>query len=496
MSDATPADSGPSLDAKVAKGAAWIAGGGILLRIVGFVNTLVLVRLLIPEDFGLVALGMTIMQLLQNVSDVGVSQAVVRYRDETSKTLDTLFTFSVLRGLLVMTIMCASAPWAGDFFGDPRVTQILLAMGGIAMVQSLINPRFYEFERDMDFSKEFLVGLITKGLSVVVSVSVAVMYQSYWALVLGVFAGVGSHTALSYFFRPYRPRFSFAAFHKLIGFTGWLTGVSFIVALNNKLEPLILGRILGAAPTGIFHMGTQLSTLPSMELATPVARAIYPGLTSIQDDPGAMRTAFLRGAAALGAVAVPAGVGWGFVAQDFVAGILGPQWTEAVPILQLLGPIYGFLAIYYSTQGYAMARGMTKLVFYREVMAFLISKPIFIWAAMTHGLEGAIIAAGVNGGIFWLFQARLYAQISGGHIFEPFWAARRSILAVVGMAAYFWGVRPFLPWLEDWPALARLGWDVMWGGVGYMSVLVGVWLASGRPDGVEATVLRVLGRAR
>ena len=110
-----------SLGKRVAFGSALIVASRFIIRTLGFINTLILARILVPEDFGLVALGVTVMQLLQNISDIGVSQTVIRFRDAGRKQLDTLFTISLIRGLIVMTLLIIAAFFAPKFYGDERV---------------------------------------------------------------------------------------------------------------------------------------------------------------------------------------------------------------------------------------------------------------------------------------------------------------------------------------------------------------------------------------
>ncbi|MEL7240056.1 MAG: oligosaccharide flippase family protein, partial [Planctomycetota bacterium] len=273
QSKAPPSASTPSLGARVAKGAGWIVAARVAVRFLGFFNTIIVARLLAPEDFGIVAIGVTAMQLLQGFSDIGVSQAVIRFRDATTKDLDTLFTLSAIRGIVVAALLAAAAPMAAAFYGDPRVFWVFIGVSLFPLLTGLINPRFYEFERDLDFSREFIVSTLNKLAGVGVSVTIALLYRSYAAIIFGLIAGAAVQLALSYVFRPYRPRASLDSLDKVFGFAGWLTGVSFVTALNNKIDALIVARLAGADDAGKYYVGVQISELPSHEVAGPVARA-------------------------------------------------------------------------------------------------------------------------------------------------------------------------------------------------------------------------------
>ena len=482
-----------TLSSRVAIGTVLIVCTRVIIRSLGFINTLVLARLLVPEDFGLVAIGVTVMQLLQNISDIGVSQAVVKFRNAERSKFDTLFTLSLIRGVVVMALLLIFAPFAGDIYGDSRVTWVFIGISLAPLFQSLVNPRYYEFERDLDFSKEFLAHSSNKIVSVAVSITIAVIFKSYWAIALGLVSGTFVQMIMSYALRPYMPRFSLRAFGELIGFTGWLTGVSFMAALNNKLDVLILGRFLNPTLTGAFYMGDHISMLPSTEIADPISKAIYPGLSSLQDTPARMRRAFLRGVEALGAIAMPASLGCAFVATDLVLALLGDKWLISVPVIQAFAPAFGVMAIFTAIQGYAMALGHPKLIFVREVIYFFIRTPLFIWATLEYGLLGAVYAATLGFGVHIALCLALYQRLASAPFWEPVWRIRRSIMASLAMAFYFFVLRDSLFSAVNLPleggglSVLRLGLDVMMGGLFYVSAHYAVWRLENTPEGIETT---------
>ncbi|MEM6415106.1 MAG: lipopolysaccharide biosynthesis protein [Pseudomonadota bacterium] len=483
-----------SVGSRVARGAAWIGGGGIAARLIGLINTLIIARLLTPDDFGVVAIGVTITQLLQNISDIGVAQTVVYYQKADRKQIDTLFTLSVLRGVFVLICLWLAAVGAGAFYNDDRVGWIFFGMGGVAIIQALVNPRLHEFQRELDFTKEVFASLADKIIGVLASIAVAVILRNYWAIVAGLAAGATARLVISYYFRPYLPRLTLTAFQEIIGFTGWLTGVSFMAALNNKIDALFLGKLLGPVQTGLYYMGTSLAWLPASEIAGPIAKALYPGLSSLQSDPKAMRETFLRGAEALGIIALPAAIGCAFVADNLVQVILGTRWADTAPIISIYSGIAGFIAVYSSVQEYAVALGQTRAVFFRETAFFLIRTPIFIWASLTFGLDGAVWSLAGLGVVHVILNGALYYYVSRANPFEPLWRLRRAIWALLAMAGYFMLFRPLLPFLGGLAPIYQLLLDIMVAAVVYFGMLLAAWRLSGSPEGIETAMLRMVRR--
>lgn len=483
------------LSGRAAKGAAWIFAARTVMRLLGFVNTIILARLLAPADFGVVAVALTAMQLLQGFSDIGVSQAVVRFRDASRADLDTLFTLSAVRGAAISLLLLTAAPFAADFYDDVRMFWVFSGIAIFPLLMGLINPKFYEFERELDFSKEFISSGVTKLIGVAASIAIALIYRTYWAIILGLVASGFVQLVLSYVMKPYLPRLTFASIRKVFGFSSWLFGVSFVAALNNKLDAFVLARAVGPVGTGVYYVGFQLAELPTTEVASPIARALYPGLAAMQANVERMRTAYLKGVEALGAVAMPAAFGFSFVAQELIHVLLGAKWASAASVVEILTPVLGLQTLFVATQFYAMALGLTRLVFFRELIFFLIRFPVFVWAAFAYGLQGAIQAAALCGLVHVALNLGIYSRASGRPFFEPLWAARRSFGAVAAMAAYFLVVEPRLAPLAEADEALRLFVNIAIGGAIYVASLFLLWRAEGSPQGVETTALGIAGSA-
>ncbi|MDZ7626871.1 MAG: oligosaccharide flippase family protein [Parvularculaceae bacterium] len=478
----------PSLTARVARGAGFIVASRFVMGFLGFLNTVIVARLLLPDDFGIVAIGLGAMQILTNVSDIGVAQAVIKFHDAARKDLDTLFTLSVLRGAIIAILLVATAPFAADFYGEPRVFWVFTGCALYPLFTAFINPKFFEFERDLDYSKEFFATIIFKLAGVIVSIAVAVVFQSYWAMILGLAANGFVQMVLSYTMRPYRPHLTLASLHKVFAFSGWLTGVGLMSALNNKLDPLVIARVIGASGAGHYFMGMQLAELPTREVAYPAARAIYPGLSELQGDPARMRDAYLKGVEAIAAIAMPAAIGFALIARDLIPLLLGDKWADAIPVVEIITPVLGAQMPFLATQFYAMALGATRLVFFRELAFFFVRTPLFIAATLAFGLEGAAAAIAGCGALYIALNLVLYARVAGDRLWRPMWRVRRSFLASVAMAAIVMSIRS-ISLLEPADPLIRILAEIVAGAASYIGVHALLWRIEGLPNGAERAML-------
>jgi PST family polysaccharide transporter len=485
---------GPGLSGRVAKSAAWIVAARFVMRLFGFVNTIVLARLLAPQDFGLVAVATAAMQLLQGFTEIGVSQAVIRFRDADRTTLNALFTLSALRGATIASILLIAAPFAADFYGDPRMAYVFVGVAVYPLLAGLINPAFYEFERNLDLSREFVSSAVNKLAGVLVSIGIAIAFRTYWAIILGLAVNGLVQLALSYAMRPYRPGLSLKGARKVIGFSGWLFGVSVATALNNKLDMFVVARFTGPVGAGIYSIGTQFAELPTSEIAEPAARAMYPGLSALQGDRARATAAYLKGVEALAAVAMPAAFGFAFLAEDVVALLLGAQWEAAVPLIQYFAPMLGVATMLMATYYFALAIGEARLIFFREMIFFILRFPIFLWAAIAHGLTGIVYAATATSLIRFALNLAIFQRVSGDPFWTPVWRARRSFAAIAAMAAWFLLLRPQISALDGLPILARMAADAATGAAIYCGAHLLLWRAAGLPAGAESALLEIARR--
>lgn len=481
----------PSLTARVARSAGWIVGGRFVMGMFGFLNTVIVARLLVPADFGIIAIGLTAMQILTNLSDIGVSQAVIRFRDADRDDLDTLFTLSAIRGVLIAALLIIFSAVAGSFYDDSRVTWVLVGVAIYPLFSGFINPRFYEFERLLDYSKEFFAAVLNKFAGVVVSISIALVFRSYWAILLGLATNGLVQLVLSYALRPYRPRFSFVSFKRILGFSGWLTGVGLMSALNNKLDPLVLARAVGASGAGSYFLGLQLAELPTREIAFPVTRAIYPGLSELQENPSRANQAFLSGVEAMAAIAMPAAIGFALIARDIIPLLLGQNWAQAAEVVEIITPVMGVQMPLLATQYYAMALGSTRLVFYRELIFFCVRTPIFIWASLAFGILGAAWAVAASGTFHILLNLALYSRTSRNRFYSPILRAWRSFASAAVMAATLIALNRF-GWGDESTPILRVAANIVCGVAIYGSAHLLLWRSAGMPDGVERLTIRLL----
>jgi PST family polysaccharide transporter len=477
---------------RFAAGASWLYAHRGLERLLDFAATVVLARILSPEDFGLVAIAASAVAIVEGLSAFDVNRALIRTRDDDRALYDTAWTLSALRGLAVALVMLAVA----TLVADPRTGAVLSLMALGPLVGGLANPRFVAFERDLVYSRLALLTLGAKVASVAATLAVAVLYRSYWALVVGLLVGTAASTLLSYALRPYRPRLTLARSADLAAFSGWLSLATLVTTLSMETDRVIVGALLGFAEAGLYFMTVSVGALPTRELVSPLQRMLLPSFSERALDRGRLRRAAVESINVLGSLSLAAGFGFALVANDFVPLALGGQWRPIVPLLVVLVPYLGLRATLSMALPCVMALGRTRLLAGVSLAYAVVHLPVFVAGTARFGLRGAVGAIVVAGVLYSWLNAWMLKRALDVTLGEILAQLRRPLVAAVLMAAAVLALAAASP-LDlfstegSWRSLlvkAAVGAAV------YVAALYVQWRWGGRPVGIERRVLQLISR--
>ena len=349
-----------SLLVRTARGAGWVMAWRLGMRVLGLVSTLVLVRLIQPADFGIIALATSFMQTIDGMLTLGTEEAVIREATPGRTFYDTAFTLNLLRGLSVTVLVAALAYPAAAFFADPRLGPVLLFVACLPLLDGSSNIGAVDFRRDFAFHKEFAIMVLPKLCGIVAAMTAAVLLHSYVAMLFGMGVNRTLRVVMSYVMHPYRPGLSLKAWRGLAGYSVWTWLLSLAILVRDRSDFLLIGRLMNTAAVGFYSVGAEVAALPTTELIEPLGRAAFSGFAAGRQentDPG---ETFLRliGSAAL--LTLPAGVGLSLVAAPLVALAFGPGWEPAVPVLRILSlsftiMVFGHLSLHLLS-AHALAR--------------------------------------------------------------------------------------------------------------------------------------------
>jgi lipopolysaccharide exporter len=472
----------------MAVGALWMVASRWALRMIGLASTIVLARLLTPQDFGLVAMAMLVVGLLEILGETGQRQAIIRMREPTREHYDTAWTFSVLIGVGTAAALALAAPVAARVFEEPRLVWIIGLLALRPLMIGLQNIGTVDLQRRFEFRRDQEIVIYAKLVSFVVTIALALLLRSYLALLASIIVHGLVQLVLSYVYSRYRPRLSLARARELWSFSAWTLVTHLTHFFSERTDQGAVGLWLGAPAMGTYTVAYEVATAPTEELIVPPDRALYAVYARAAGDPAALREHYLAALSFIALVAAATSTGVALVAEDAVRTLLGENWLAAIPLLPWLALGAGVLGIVRTAitallaAGHAFANAMRGLAF----VAMLVP---LAWAGVgAYGMEGAAAARLLAALLIAPVLALLAVRLLGIPLRALVGAVWRPVAAAAAMAAAVRLVHPLLPPL---PPL-RLALDAGFGACVYAASVLALWHAAGRPRGPERTVLETV----
>lgn len=478
---------------RTAFGAAWIVGWRFVNRFLGIISTVILARILVPADFGVVSLAMAFVQGLQQLAELGTENAIIRADMPDRQLYNTGFTINVIRGFGVALVLLIIAYPAGLFFNSPHFTEVAFMAAVVSAISSLQNIGVVDYRRYMAFDREFLLKLIPRLISVVTAVTLAFILKNYWALIIAILINVIVNVILSYFLHPYRPSFTLAGWPRMASYSTllWLSNiVSMLSGLGTRST---ITKMSSVASLGLYEVASEIAQLPSSELVGPMTRALFSGLSEIRNHADRGAGLLVKMITTMNLIVLPLGVGLSLVAEPAIRLAFGDKWLGAVPLLQILAlgqsiSIFGQMGGQaFAVHGWMMARLKISIIFGISIIVTLI--------AMIHlmGLPGiavALVGNAIVGGQVYFIVAVVRLDIPFRHIMKQIWRG------FVGVGVMAWALNTLgYGWFDTYTGFSdielalKLLEIISIGATTYTFTIVVLWLLSGRPQGPERLLL-------
>jgi lipopolysaccharide exporter len=486
-----------SFKRKTLQGMAWTVSFRWGQRFMGLISTLILVRVLSPKDFGIVAMGMAVGSVLDAMSSFGFDQTLIQRRTLDRTHLDTAWTINQIVSFAAAVVLLLLSPAVAAYYGDTRVITVLIVLAiGVALTGIHNFVGMAVFEREMQFRPVFTMMMSAEVLSTVVTIALAFVWRDYRALLAGLLTFSVTKTVLGYVLSPFRPRWSLSTAREMLHFTRWLLLNNLITAVSNRGQDALIGKRLGAASTGIFSVASEVAHLPTTEMIMPFMRAIYPAFVKIRDGTGDLLRGFVTVASVVILIVVPTAVGIACLSTLFVQVVLGVKWSASAPLLQILAVLGALQACRAITDPVLLATGKPRMMASLSALFVLIGFPLFallLWRTDLTTATWGLVMGGLVSAVVGFATA---LRELGGR-----WSALTATMVRPGigsavMAGAVLGSRALLPTtgdsLSSLPALLAL---VLIGAVAYTATVLVLWRIAGSPDGAERTVLDLAARS-
>jgi lipopolysaccharide exporter len=482
-----------TLRSRLAAGARWTVAVRVVDRAIGLVSTLVLVRLLAPGDFGVVAMGTAIQGILATLTEFGFTKAIIRIRRPQHAHYSTAFTLNAMTSATVALVMLATIPIATAWYEDPRVVPVMVTLAAMNLLGGLRNLGLARYERAMAFRPFFLIALARKVSSFIVGIAAALIWRDYSALLAGMLAGTIVEIGATYRLTNFRPRFTLSRSRELLGFSVWWLASEMITMLGRRGQDVFVGQELGASTLGKYAVALDLATLPTTEIVAPVMRAVYPGYVQMKDEVGRLYAAFVNVWGVVALLAIPSSVGIACLADPITSIVLGEKWAGAAPLIRVLAAVGAMQALHACYWPIMLTRLGPKTVFNLALWSVMLTLPVFVILLWTSGLLVAIGGSVVCGLVMLVVGARLLVRDLGYRVMPLITGLVRPVLGSMIMATAVLYLVEWLPAAQSWTVgIAVLLISMLAGLVVYASAIWGLWWVSGRPVSAERELWKLV----
>ncbi|SDX65784.1 Membrane protein involved in the export of O-antigen and teichoic acid [Paenibacillus sp. CF384] len=444
-------DSG--LKNKVVSGVFWAFSERIVSQGVSFILSILLARLLMPSEYGLIALVLVFTNLANVFVTNGMGETLIQKKDADETDFSSLFYFSVVFSIALYTILFFSAPFIGAFYDNSELVSVLRVIALILPLSSIITIQQAYVSKKMMFKKMFIStigGTIASGL---IGIGMAYLGYGVWSLVAQYLVNAIVNTIVLFFIAPWRPKllFSMEAIKKLVGF-GWkLVAANFINIFYFELRSLMIGKLYTVTALAYYNRGNQFPTLLINSIDTAIGKVLFPAMAEVNHDVAHLKNVTRRSMKITAYLIFPLMIGLLSIAPSLIVVLLTQKWAAAVPFLQICCVYWLFQPMQTANWQAIKALGRSDMLVKLEIIKkiigvslLLISMNISVYAIALSNAVFACISMIINmmpnkklmnysmrEQFRDLAPSLLLSLVMGGSIYTISWLALPAILILL-----------------------------------------------------------------
>jgi PST family polysaccharide transporter len=437
-----------------------------------FVSTAVLARLLTKDDFGVVGFAITTINFLDVLSTLGVGPALIYY-PESDRTSSTAFWANLIISFGVFGLAWLIAPAVALYFRDPRATDVIRVLSLSFPIMAVGDTYGTLLAKKLSFNRTFLpefLRAMTKGLS---SIGFAFAGFGAWSLIIGQICGEVVATIVYFFSLKWRPSFILekTTLKSLLDYGLKYVGADMVSIVLLNLDYLLVGRFLGTEALGVYTLAFRLPDLIVLQFARSLSTVIFPVYSKMRGIPNGMARGFFMTTRYISLITVPLGLGLALVARPFTQIVFTEKWIEAVPAIQGIAIYSLLLSLAYNAGGAYKASGRPQINTWTGLFRLGLLFPSLWWAVAVAKSIVAVswvhASVALAGTILNMYVAAQMLELPLRELGKAFFPALMSGLLMAGVVlGFLWLTRDSGSWIQ-------LTGGVLVGGITYISSL---WL--------------------
>jgi len=424
---------------------------------------LALARILMPGDFGVVAMVIVVTRFASFVMDMGLSTATIQKDKLTEEQISTLFWTNAFVGVALAIALLAISPLVAWLYGEPRVIGIFSVLAFALIFGGLTVQHEALLRRQMNFKRLALCGVSAVAVAALVALALAVAGAGYWSLVMmhvaySVTMAVGVWSACKW--RP-RRTMNLASIRSILAFGGRLTGFDLFDYAARNIDRVLVGLFWGARWVGLYAQAVELFLTSTTQICMPVSEVTIAGLSRLHDERERFRSYFLNALSFVLVIAIPIAVLFAVLARELLVTVLGEHWSDAASILRVLAICALFFPITRVMQWLYKATGRGRQMLRWGIFASLVSVVSF-FVGIPFGVEAMSISFTICTGLLivpCVYFATRDTGISAWEVWRTF--ARPFAAGLLAASAGLCIKKHVTAGWADWAALLLAGGTII-----------------------------------
>lgn len=404
-----------ALGQKIVSSSLLLVSVKMMQRSLGLISTLILARLLMPEDFGVVAIAAIMLQFATVLSNSGIQQYIPQKDEVDDDDVNTAWSIDLSMKFILWMLLLIGAPLVGWFYDNSEIVSVIQVVSIVVFLRALQNPGLHLLRRNLTYGSIFWLFSWQKLFSFISVITIAFITHSYWAIIVGDIVSALVGIVGSYMLHPYRPKFSLKKKFEQWTFTKWMFARGVLGFLRAQLDNLMVSKLFSIGELGAYSVIRGISVLPATDIIVPAVEPLLASFSRVRHDMSALDHQLRTSLLMIFLLIMPVCAVLASYSDAIVFTLLGEKWKGQGPLLAnltillftfSLGSILGSLYI---------AMGKVKLIFFYNLISltFIFSMLLFLSGndlaefALLRGVLGLISTS------LWLLLALYF---TGGHM--------------------------------------------------------------------------------
>lgn len=385
------------------KGIMWTAFFNAIQFFIHFGSSIILARILFPEDFGLMGIAMIVVQFSRRMANFGFMMALVQRHDINEHHKNTVFTVNLaLMSLITLSIVAASGLLA-DFFNDQRVQLILAVISFDFVLKGILAVPRALLRREMKFKQVEFARTVGQAVNLISPIGFALLGWGVWSLVWGTLLGSAINAAITIYYAGWVPKFRFnkAAFNDVFSFGIWAFIDNYLNYFILKIDYFLIGKFINASQLGLYERAFNMMNMPRDQIVKNLNNVLFPAFSRMQTEPKKVVKAFKKVVASLSFLSYPIMIWLYFAAPSLIMTLYGPKWVEMIVPLQIMciSGLFNVFSMILLPVILSHAQIMQRAI---RQFIFLIFLAVSIYFSLPWGITGVSWVMAIAS-IFYLF---------------------------------------------------------------------------------------------